>query len=280
MVKKNNVMKKVILKFKSAVKHSDLRNLSIINNIEINQKNISQIKIFVNRKESIVGNFFSIEISKIKTETNEIEIHGCNKFCHHLGYRWKKDKLFVNSDVGSNIGYEMISGEIKINGSVDHFLGAQMSGGTIYVMGHAGNFVGSAYLGVKQGMRGGEIIVQGNAGDYLGCFMRRGLIIVKENVGKFCCFKMIAGNVILFKSYKPFLGLSMKRGTIFLMDNNIKNIGAKISKPVDYFESIFFRYFKQYLKNKYSINLGNDKFQRFCLDRSINGIGEILVKQH
>ena len=37
-------MKKVILKFKSAVKHSDLRNLSIINNIEINQKNEKSFK--------------------------------------------------------------------------------------------------------------------------------------------------------------------------------------------------------------------------------------------
>ena len=264
-------MKKVILKFKSAVKHSDLRNLSIINNIEINQKNISQIKIFVNRKESIVGNFFSIEISKIKSETNEIEIHGCNKFCHHLGYRWKKDKLFINSDLGFNTGYKMVSGEIKINGSVDNFLGAEMSGGEIYVKGNAGNFVGSSYLGVKQGMKGGEIIIDGHAEDYLGCFMRRGLIIVKGKVGKFCCFKMIAGTVILFKSYKSFLGLSM--------NNDIKNIGARSSKAFDFVEPTFFKYLKNYLKSKFSISLGNSKYKRFYVDRSINGIGEILVRQ-
>ena len=109
--------------------------------------------------------------------------------------------------------------------------------------------------------------------------MRRGLIIVKGKVGKFCCFKMIAGNVILFKSYKSFLGLSMKRGTIFLMNKDIKNIGARSSKSFDFVEPIFFKYFKNYLKNKFSINLGNSKYKRFYVDRSINGIGEILVRQ-
>ena len=124
-------MKKVILKLKKPVNHADLRNLSIINTIEINQKNISQIKIFVNRKKSTVGNFFSINISKTKSKTNEIKMYGCNKYCNYLGYKWKKDKLFINSDIGFNIGYKMISGEIKINGSVDSFLGAEMSGGEI-----------------------------------------------------------------------------------------------------------------------------------------------------
>ena len=273
-------MKKVILKLKKHINHSDLRNLSIINAIEINQKNISRIKIFVNRKESTVGNFFSIKISKIKSKINEIEIHGCNKFCNYLGYRWNKDRLFINSDLGSNTGYKMISGEIKINGSVDSFLGAEMSGGEIYVKGNAGDFVGSSYLGVKQGMKGGEIIIDGHAEDYLGCFMRRGLIIVKGEVGKFCCFKMIAGNVILLKSYKSFLGLSMKRGTIFLMSHDIRNIGARSSKPFDFAESIFFNYLKKYLKIKFSINLGKTKYKRFYVDRSVNGIGEILVRQN
>ncbi len=272
-------MKKVILKLKRPVNHCDLRNLSRINNIEINQKNVSQIKIFVNRKESSVANFFSIKISKIKSEINEIEIYGCNRFCHYLGYRWEKNKLLVNSNLGSNIGYEMISGEIKINGSVDNFLGAQMISGVINVKGNASNYVGSSYLGVKQGMRGGEIIIDGHAGDYLGCFMRRGLIVVKGYVGKFCCFKMIAGNVILFKSYKSFLGLSMKRGTIILMRNNIKDIGARRSKPYEFVESTFFKYLKKYLRNKYCISLDNNKYQRFFADISVNGIGEILVKQ-
>ncbi len=273
-------MKKVILKLKKPINHSDLRNLSIINNIEINQKNICQIKIFVNRKESTVGNFFSVNISKINSKINEIEIRGCNKFCNYLGYRWKKDKLFINSDLGFNTGYKMISGEIKINGSVDNFLGAEMSGGEIYVKGNAGNFVGSSYLGVKQGMKGGGIIIEGHAQDYLGCFMRRGLIIVKGTVGKFCCFKMIAGNVILFNSYKSFLGLSMKRGTIFLMRNDFKNIGARRSKPFDFVESTYFKYFQKYLKSKFSVNLGGTKYKRFYVDRSINGIGEILVRQN
>tara|TARA_B100000963_G_scaffold195405_1_gene170103 strand:- start:436 stop:1257 length:822 start_codon:yes stop_codon:yes gene_type:complete len=273
-------MKKVVLRLKKPVSHADFRNLSIINNIEINQKNISKIKIFVNRKESIIGKIFSIKISKIKSEINEIEVYGCNKFCHYLGYGWKKDKLFIKSNLGFNTGYKMISGEIKIIGSVDDFLGAEMSGGQIYVKGNAGNFVGSSYLGVKQGMKGGEIFIEGYSGDYLGCFMRRGLIIVKGNVGKFCCFKMIAGNVILFKSYKSLLGLSMKRGTIVLMSNNIKNIGARITKPFDFIESIFFLYFKKYLRSKYSINLGNKKYKRFYLDRSVKGVGEIIVRQN
>ena len=90
---------------------------------------------------------------------------------------------------------------------------------------------------------------------------------------------MIAGNVILFRSYKSFLGLSMKRGTIFLMSHEIKNIKAKVSKPFDFVEPIFFKYFKKYLKSKFSINLGNNKYKRFYADRSVNGIGEILVRQ-
>ena len=88
-------MKKVILKLTKSVNHSDLRNLSMINTIDLNQKSISQIKIFVNRKESTVGNFFSIKISKIKSKTNEIEIHGCNKFFNYLGYRWKRTSFLL-----------------------------------------------------------------------------------------------------------------------------------------------------------------------------------------
>ena len=74
---------------------------------------------------------------------------------------------------------------------------------------------------------------------------------------------MIAGNVILFKSFKSSLGLSMKRGTIFLMSYDIKNIGARGSESFDFVESIFFKYFKNYLKNKFSINLGNYKYKDF-----------------
>ena len=62
-------MKKVILKLKPPANYYDLRNLSIINTIEIKQKNISQIKIYINRKESVVGKLFSIKRSEINSET-------------------------------------------------------------------------------------------------------------------------------------------------------------------------------------------------------------------
>ena len=65
----------------------------------------------------------------------------------------------------------------------------------------------------------------------------------------------------------------------YLSNKDIKNIGARSSKSFDFVEPIFFKYLKNYLKNKFSISLGNSKYKRFYVDRSINGIGEILVRQ-
>ena len=63
------------------------------------------------------------------------------------------------------------------------------------------------------------------------------------------------------------------------MNNDIKNIGARSSKLLNFVEPTFLKYLKNYLKRKFSISLGNSKYKRFYVDRSINGIGEILVRQ-
>ena len=271
-------MKKVTLRIKKKIRYLDLRNLSLVNDIQLNFKNIHKIKVLYNNKIVEIGEIFSIKISSTKLNFNKFEIYGCNKFCHFLGFNWKKDFLFVDSDLGNNIGYGMKSGEIHINGSVNDFLGSEMNGGLLHVKGDAKNFVGAGFLGNRIGMCGGEIIIEGNAGDYLGFFMRRGLIIIKRNVGKFCGFKMIAGTLILFQGYESFLGLSMKRGSIILLKNNSLNYKLQNKKSPIRLESSFLCYLKKYLMKKFSINLAGTKFHKYYCDRSINGIGEIIVR--
>ncbi len=271
-------MKKVILRTKKKIRYLDLRNLSLVNNMQLNLKNISKIKVLFNNKIVEIGEIFSIKIFPTKFNLNKFEIYGCNKFCHYLGFNWEKDLIFVDSDLGNNTGYEMKSGEIHVNGSVNDFLGSEMSGGLLHVTGDAKNFVGAGFLGNRNGMCGGEIIINGNAGDYLGFFMRRGLIIIKRNVGKFCGFKMIAGTLIVLGRYESFLGLSMKRGTIILLKNSYSNYKHQNKNAPIFFESSFLGYLKKYLKKKFSINLVGSKFKKFHYDRSINGIGEIIVR--
>ena len=188
-------------------------------------------------------------------------------------------KVFVYSDLGSNIGSKMISGEIKVNGSVHDFLGAEMSGGLIYITGNAGNKAGGPYLGKKTGMTGGEIVIEGNAGDFIGLLMRRGLIIVKGSTGDFCCLKMIAGNVILFKEPRNNFGISMKRGSLILLKKK-KLVIKDYFKKSGSIESSYLNFLKKYLKEKFFINLNNMKFIRYYGDRNLDGIGEVLVNDN
>ena len=255
----------------------NLKNLSELNNIRININNINKIDLLYKNKKKCLKEIFDVKITKNSSPENIYEIYGCNSFCNYLGFNLKKDIFNVNSNLGSYTGLKMAGGTININGSVKDFLGAEMTGGFINVKKNARDYVGSSMYGKKLGMNGGEILINGDSGNYTASNMRRGMIIIKGSCGNFTSFKMISGSVLIYKNVGANFGISMKRGSIFLM-KPIKKIKRNFTYSGQV-QSNFFCYLGCYLRNKFSINFKSYTFIRYFGDRSVDGIGEILLKK-
>ena len=272
-------MIKLVLKAKKKINGIlNLRNISMLNNINMNKKFIKDIPLTYKNKNIGLSEVFSINISKSKKKINEISIIGCNEFCNNLGYKWKNDLLKVNSNLGSHIGNEMTSGKIMIDGSVENYLGSGMKDGLIIVKGNANDFAGSASFHSRHGMSGGEIMIEGNLGNFSCNFMRKGLMIVKGNVGNYSCFNMVAGTLVVLKNIGENTGISMKRGTIIsklgvVLKNNFEKCGE--------FDLGFIKMLNSHLKINYSIKLAkhSEKFARYVGDKNLNGLGEIFIKK-
>ena len=216
-------MYKILLKTKFKITTNlNLNNISQVNKIEINKKNIEDIELLYQNQKVKLKEIFNVRISKNSKDQNEILINGSNEYFDYLGYSWEKNILITDSNVGCFVGAKMKSGELVLGGSAGDFLGAEMEGGLIEGKKNAGDYLASSLYGSRAGMKGGTIIIRGNVGKFSCFFMKRGLVIIKGNVDENCCFQMIAGTLIIFKNVKKNLGISMKRGTIILMNNSIK----------------------------------------------------------
>ena len=269
-------MIKIILKPKFKFKYEmNLKNLSKIN---FEKKMLLKTKILYANKEFMLNKLFHVTIQENKGVENELVIHGLNKNCDYLGWKWSNGLLRVKSDVGSFLGVNMSDGQILIDGSAENFVGSKMFGGKIIVHSNVRNFVGASLPGEKIGMAGGEIIIKGNASDFLGFNLRRGTILVKGDVGNHPCHNMIAGTVILGKNFGDNLGFGMKRGTIFVsqetpyFSNFVKSGEIKTS---------FYNLLNIYFIKDFGFKIfeKNQKLIRFFGDVSFNGMGEILVKK-
>ena len=272
-------MYEILLKVKNSIEADlNLKNLSLINAMEISEKKIKNISLIYKNKKCKVGDIFTIILKKNNLGYDEVFISGSNKFFNYLGYGWEKNHLRIDSDIGSFAAIKMRSGKLTIDGSAEDFLGSSMSGGYVYVKKSVKDYLGSALEGSRVGMTGGTILVAGSAGSFAAAHMRRGLIIIKGNVGKYCAFQMISGTVMIFKSFAECIGISMKRGTIILMSEG--KIGKRFEKS-GVINFIFLDLFAKYLKSNFAITLPDKKkFIRFFGDKNIDGLGEIFLKRN
>ncbi len=272
-------MKKIILKsLKKIDGLLNLKNLSLMNEKKINTRNIGQILLIYKNKEIKLSEIFSIKIIENKKEENEINVKGCNSFCNYLGYKWKKDILTVESNLGSYVGKKMQGGEIRVKGSVEDFLGSGMLGGKIIIRGNAKDYVGSASFGEKTGMNGGEIFISGDIGKYACNFMRRGFVIIKGNVDAYCCFNMISGTLIAFGNVEKNFGISMRRGTLIFYKANFVDVNNFIKSGE--FDFSYIRLIETYLFKEYLIKFPkkNIRFIKYSGDKNLSGLGEIFIK--
>ena len=269
-------MKRVIIKLNEKVESElDLRNLSQID-FEKNLGLIRKIKLLYKNRQVLVGKLFSIKIEKTAKKENELVISNLNKNCNFIGWRWKKNILRINSNVGSFLGAKMTGGSIYVEGAAENYVGSQMKNGNIFVKSNCLDFVGCPLPGNKIGMSGGVIIINGNVRDYLGLNMRKGMIYVNGNSGNYSCNNMLAGTVIIKKKIGKYLGFGMKRGTILIRQNLINKKIFFENKELDltFINLIYDFFFKNY---GIKIFKKKAKFRRFFGDRNIDGMGELLI---
>ncbi len=270
-------MKRILLQPKIKIQSElDLRNLS---NIDFGKKNsINSIKILYQNREKKLKDLFDLKFEDIKKKECELVFRGLNKYCNYLGWKWKKNILRINSNVGSFLGAKMEGGKIFVNGSAENHVGSEMKNGTIFIKFNVSDFVGASLPGGKGGMSGGTIIIYGEAKDYLGLNMRRGIIYVNSDAGNFSCNNMVAGTVILKKNVGESLGLGMKRGTIFL---NRKSYSNKCFKESGGLSDSFFGLLYNYFLKKHGIKFFDKdvKLKRFCIDSKIDEVGELFIKE-
>ncbi len=255
----------------------DLRNLSQINfGQKIDQ--ISKIKLLYNNRELSLGKLFNLKKQKINKKNNELIIFNINKYCNYLGWRWKRDILKINSDVGSFLGARMSGGEIYVNGSAMNYVGSEMINGKITIKSNSLDLVGSPLPGNKLGMSGGAIIIKGSARDYLGLNMRKGIIYVRGSCRNYCCNNMVAGTVIVKKSIGKYFGLGMKRGTVFADKISLK---SKIFVESNELHETFFDLLYKFFLENYDLKIfrRKEKFRKFYGDKNIDGVGEILIRK-
>ena len=260
----------------------DLRNLSKINDLNFTKNEISKISFFYKNKKISLLSVFDFKLKENSKLTRKIIINNTNENFHYAGFKWAKDNLEINGNVGSFVGFQMKSGSIDLNGSATTFLGCQMIDGEIHVNGQtAGDYVGAANFGDKMGMNGGLIRIFKDAGSYLGQFMRRGTIIVEGNIGDLGGNNMIAGTIFIFGNIGKSFCTGMKRGTVILnkkftpIDDSFVNCGRQ--------EINFFPILKKLLNKKIKTKNNLKVFNKFIGDRKNNGLGEILffnIKNH
>ena len=269
-------MNRITIKLKINIDSElDLRNISKID-FKNNLNQISKIKLLFQNREINLGKLFNLKCKKINGKNNELIVLNLNQNCNYLGWKWKKDILKVNSNVGSFLGAKMSGGEIHVNGSVKNFTGSQMTNGKILIKSNSLDFVGSSLPGNKTGMSGGVIIINGNTRDYLGLNMRKGLIFVAGSSRNYCCNNMIAGTVIIKNGIGKFFGIGMKRGTVFSH--------KKVSVGDFFIESnelhpIFFNLLFNFIYKNYGLKVFNKNkiFRRFFGDKNVDGVGELLI---
>ena len=188
-------------------------------------------------------------------------------------------EILVEGDCGAYAGSGMSGGTLIVEGTCGAFAAAGMAGGRLSIAGDAGDFLGAPLAGGTQGMGGGTVVVAGNAGDRAGERMRRGLIAVHGRAGSLCGARMIAGTIAVGAGCGPELGFAMRRGTVLLSR-------APETLPSGFVDGgmndwLFLELMRRELTGAGAWPAGfptaGTRARRFVGDRSVGGIGELII---
>ncbi|MGZ5607577.1 MAG: formylmethanofuran dehydrogenase subunit C [Methylobacter sp.] len=196
-----------------------------------------------------------------------------------IGKELDGGRITVEGDAGAYLGLGMKSGEIEVLGDAGLYAACEMKKGSLVINGNAGDFLGAALPGNKMGMKGGTVLVKGNVGERAGDHMRRGNILIEGNAGDYCGSRMTAGTIAVMGQTGRYLGFAMRRGTLLLWNQpqasaRFNDCGAHTLA----FLPILFASFKK-LNSKFADHSAAfNRVQRYAVDMSEMGRGEILVK--
>ncbi|MCK8515422.1 formylmethanofuran dehydrogenase subunit C [Methylonatrum kenyense] len=242
---------------------------------ELSPEGVAQLQVWKGAERLPLGELF--DISGAPGETLEFETDAACLW--GIGYGMSEGTIRVHGPAGPYAGRKMRGGELHITGNAGEYAGNGMRGGRIVIDGDAGDCLAAARPGEKYGMEGGLLLVRGNAGDRVGERMRRGSVLIEGNSGAWTAARMRAGTIAVLGSTGHGLGWAMRRGTILLRqppaslsplfrDNGEQalSILALMSKAWRGLDGPF-------------VALNPCRVQRWLGDRSVQGLGEILLLQ-
>jgi len=195
-----------------------------------------------------------------------------------VGHGMEHGRITVQGLAGPYAGRRMRGGELHIQGDAGAYAGCGMRGGLLVVQGDAGDFVAAALPGERYGMEGGTVLIHGNAGSRIGDRMRRGSVLIEGNAGDWCGARMRAGTIAVMGATGTGLGAGMRRGTILLWQAPAlspmfrDNGGQTLS-----FTALLIGAWRK-LDGRFGQLPVPGRVQRYLGDRSVGGMGEVLVQ--
>lgn len=240
---------------------------------ELSPEAIAKLPVWKGAERLPLGDIF--EVSGTAGDTLEFETDsGC---LWGTGYGMSEGAITVNGPAGPYAGRKMRGGVLHITGDAGEYAGNGMRGGRIVIDGNAADCLAAARPGEKYGMEGGLVLVRGNAGDRVGERMRRGSVLIEGDSGVWTAARMRAGTIAVLGRSGAGLGWAMRRGTILLRqaptelsplfrDNGEQSLSilALMSRAWRDLDGPF-------------AALNPHRVQRWLGDRSVQGLGEILL---
>ena len=194
-----------------------------------------------------------------------------------VGHGMTRGTIRVTGPAGQYAGRRMRGGLLEIHGDAGDHAGNGMRGGRIIIDGNAGDYLGAARPGEKYGREGGLVLVRGNAGDRVGERMRRGSVLIEGDAGSWVAARMRAGTIGILGTTGSGLGWAMRRGTILLREQPaalsplFRDNGEQRLSIL----ALMARAWRE-LDGPFAA-LNPERVQRWLGDRSVQGVGEILL---
>lgn len=234
---------------------------------------IAELQVWKGAERLPLGDVFDISGSpgdSLNFETDCASLWG-------IGYGMSEGQISVHGPAGPYAGRKMRGGEMHITGDAGEYAGNAMRGGRIVIDGHAGDCAAAARPGEKYGMEGGLLLIRGNAGDRIGERMRRGSVLIEGNAGDWTAARMRAGTIAVLGTTGDGLGWAMRRGTIVLQQRPT-TLSPLFRDNGEHSLSILTLMSRAWrgLGGPFAA-LNPKRVQRWLGDRSVQGVGEILL---
>lgn len=243
---------------------------------QLGESQLARIKLQYGTEEVRLGDMFAISHCATK---DKLVIRDSNDKMDYLGAAVQSGNLFIEGDAGHYLGRFMRGGQIYLNGSAGAYLACAMRDGLISVAGDVDDYAAASPAGLVHGMLGGTLLIKGRAGHRLGERMRRGTIMVRGTIGDYCAARMVAGTIVALSAVGKNPAFMMRRGTLL-----VKRSSAEIETPFfadcGYHEFSFLPLLFNYLSEASGQPLKASHYaHRWVGDRSVDGLGEILIVQ-